>query len=380
MSRGQRDDVDIIELVAADPTAFGGAPVAVVDTGLVPREPREPSSSNRRWPAGLLVVVLVGAAATVGWKIAPWHGNDVLYVRDHIASPVTLTSHLVIDNNNAVPIASYLGAAATTSVTPATAQANVISTGAVFVASSPTGGSTSTPSILYWRVPSGSNVDNTAIEGATKVTVQGMPGTVWDSGSGVLVRWTLADGSQDTLQARAADTATALRIANVLSVDTHGTVVVRHRSALGPFHPAGTVNDVQAAVAGFNAAASWSNAGGAVPAANERSVDLVDYGEGMALAIGPSVGPDALALIRAVLPTATTDVQVHGHVALSLPLNRDVATDTTLSQAEVLWVEGGRILTVSGGTQELALQYAQSVRPATEAEWQQVVKVQQATS
>jgi len=380
MSRGSRDDVDIIELVDADPTVFGGAPITAVDDGSGRVRPRrEPRTSDRRWVAGLIVVVLVGAAATVGWTLAPWHRNDLLYVHDHIAAPVTLTSHLVIGDGTAVPIVSYLGASATTTRTPATAQADVVSTGAVFVSATPIDGGVSTPSILYWRIPSGSNVDNSAIEGATKVTVQGQPGTVWESASGVLVRWTLADGSQDTLQARATDKATALRIADVLSVDAHGTVVVRHRSALAPFHPVGTVNDVQAATSTFGAAGFWTTAGGSAPPANERSVDLVDYGEGMALAIGPSVGPDALALVRAILPMATADVQVHGHPAISVPLTNDAATSTSLSQAVVMWVEGGRILAVSGGTQELAQQYAQSVRSATDAEWRQVMKVQPTT-
>jgi hypothetical protein len=41
----------------------------------------------------------------------------------------------------------------------------------------------------------------------------------------------------------------------------------------------------------------------------------------------------------------------------------------------VVWTEGGRILAVAAGSRQEALRLAESVRPATDAEWAAVTKV-----
>jgi hypothetical protein len=377
MSRARRDDLEVIELVDADPAAFGGAPVAVVsdDAGepRPTRRRREPPRGVPAWMMGLAVVLLIVAAGTVAWKLSPWHADDSVFVRDQRATP-TLTNHLIVGDLHVVPLASYVGASAAEPVE----RTNVITSGAVFVGPRSTPSSTP-PSMLFWRIPPGTTFSDESNDGSSKIEVQGQPGTIMRGSGEYLIRWGLPDGSQDNLRALSVDEGTATRLADNISIDRHDTVFVRHRSALGAFHAAGTVNDLQTAGSTFTAAAVWATDPGSIPPSNLRSVDLIDYGP-LTLAVGPSTGSDPIELLRPNLPAATA-LQVHGHDALAVQVNTDSAASPSAGlNYVVVWVEGGLTIAVAGNTLSATLQNAEAVRPATDAEWQQVVKVQNAST
>jgi len=364
MSGARPDEGDIIEIVDADPTVFGAAPV-VVDARDEPHEQRKPHREVSVWSVGLVVVLLAVAAGTVAWKLQPWHHDDAVYVRDHVAT-TTLTDHLVIADVAGAPVGALLPTAQ-----PLPTE---VAEGAVFIDAASTPGIEATANAIYSRFEPDMRAEVSFDPSATTavVEVHGVSGMTATSGTSVVVRWRLADGTVQSLQTDRVSADAALRLANAITSDGH-TVRVAPRSALGQLCPLGTVAESQHVVQVFVASQAFAqDPGGGASPDNDPSIFAVRY-RTAGIAVGHGAGPDTLALIATSLPLRA-HLEVHGLDALSFDLSASFgATPSTLTT--VMWVEGGRLIAVCATSPALAQQYAQAVRPATDAEWRQVVQL-----
>jgi hypothetical protein len=364
--RARRDGVEAIEIVDADPAAFGGAPVAVVADEGGSSEPRSPRRQAPAWVVGLAVVLTIGAAGTVAWKLRPWYNDPVVIVRAAIVVP-TLTNQLVIGTGAGTPT----GALITNTVerpTPGTTES-----GAVFVDASATVGNPGTARAVFYRTDLDSSGDPTFDPSDTisSGVVHGGPAAVVSSGSGVTVRWQPSDGKIYVLRTDRLDPSAALRLANAITSDGP-TVRISPRSALGQLRVVGTMADTDRMEALFVASQAFARGSSYSTYLADASAVAVRYRHA-GMAVGTSIGPRTMELLESTFPLRS-HVTVHGHNAIEFDITSSFDSGER-TFTTVMWTEGGRLIAVTSTSPALAEQYAAAVRPATDAEWRQVVRL-----
>jgi hypothetical protein len=363
-SRARRDG-DIIEVVDADPNAFGGAPVAVVADEGGPSEPRSPRRQAPAWVVGLAVVLTIGAAGTVAWKLRPWYKDPVVIVREASVVP-TLTNHLVIGTGAGAPTDSLI------TTTVEAAPRSIAEIGAVFVDPSAADNQRRASAIFY-RTDANSANDPTFDPSATvsSVEVHGTPARLIGSGSGITVRWQPTNGKVYILQTDGLDDGEALRLANSITSDGP-TVRISDRSALGPLQVLGTLADEQRIDELLVSGRAFSVNVGLGTFVVDASILAVRYPHA-GIAVGTGFGPNTVEMIASSIPVRSR-LTVHGRDAIEFDITMGYASGAA-TLTTVAWTEGGRLIAVTATSPALAEQYAAAVRPATEVEWQQVQRV-----
>jgi hypothetical protein len=96
----------------------------------------------------------------------------------------------------------------------------------------------------------------------------------------------------------------------------------------------------------------------------------VFYGDGRQSVISSPAPEATLGMVQFMFGDKGTAGTVHGHDALGLMHGSGPFGE--LNRSTVMWWEGGRLVAVTGGS-DLATTFelAESVRPATDAEWSQ---------
>jgi hypothetical protein len=358
------DEEQLIEFVEVDPGVFGSVLPAP------PVEPDLPGGGHRTrsWLPGLGIAVMVLAAATVAWNLRPWHTPPQALVVHQEVVPITLTDHLVIGAPTVGPPTAFRPASS-----PDTPTNSADQLGAVFVgAKSATGYDYAS---VYIHAGTLTMNDPTM----KTITIRGSTGGYIDQPPGAVLFWGPIDGLSYQMLVKGLDENAARRLAE--SIEVKGDdVVVDDRSLLDGLQPFGTARDVQRSTEPYYSLVFGS------PVA-ESSVVLYKARPRAALAVGPAPGGRPLDLLRfasASFGAAEETATVHGHQAFVVaPMGGFGYTNAdgssigggTASDRVVVWTEGGRILAVAAGSRQEALRLAESVRPATDAEWAAVTKV-----
>jgi hypothetical protein len=364
VNRRVRADVELIELVDADPSAFGGSHEVIGDRFEAPaeapqREATFPSTAASAWRVGALVIMLAVVASVTAWHLNPWYRDPEVIVRSATVVP-SLTDQLVIGR--------YPGVARSAEISEMSATTpQGFEGGAVFVGPSPSDGGTPNNAIFY-RFAAGSQGYTVDQGAAEPITVKGSLGTIAVTGPSILVQWHPADGKDAFLRTTGLDRAATLRLANSLTV-RGDAVRVSHRSALAGMHAIGTIADAQQLGAVFQAAQGYAGQPTFGPTGTRSRIVVVRY-PAATVAVGEAVGPathDLLTLLFPVVGHTTAD----GFDAVVFDTSTNDGTQQ-VARTTVMWTEGGRIIAVSAPSKALAQQYAEAVRAATDDEWLQV--------
>jgi len=354
-------DSELIEFIESDPSVFGGSTNA--------QTLRTPPSRPTWWvPVAVsLVAVLAAAASLAVWK--PWENK----FRVRLALPSasrpepTLTAQLVFDNPPSALSGSSAGASEVA--------ASLASPGYFFAAPDASlnlgqGGTGRWAALLTTDTDESANLD--AGRSGVNVTVQGVPG--------VLV---LAIGDQSlqlsfgplggrvyTIVTSEISKADTLAFAEVVGIDD-GVPVIADISVLQGMRPLCTIADFNTA---YGLVLTASNPDYAQP-----QIVAAQYGEeSERFTLTSQQAPESGLVPLQFVLGGKIDSTVHGEPALTFVTDDSEALLSFGVEfgSVVAWIEGGRLIMVTGKlpVDEL-LQLAESVRPATDEEWNQISQV-----
>lgn len=209
-------------------------------------------------------------------------------------------------------------------------------------------------------------------DGAVEVTVQGAPGAILTSldSQNIEVNFGPIDGRVTSVVTSELTQRETLAFAETATFE-NGVPVVSDAGTLAGLQPLGDISSFGTV---FSFVATAAN-----PASAEAAVVTAQYGpEEKRFTVTSHVADDTdLKLLRFVLG-GDVNAQVHGQQALTYVANPSeslLALRVELGSV-VAWVEGGRLIMVTGKLEvpEL-LKLAETVRPATAQEWAQVSQV-----
>lgn len=368
---------EVIELIEFDPTAFGGAPA---EGSPAPADAIGPVPSVVHHSAvpgvtmGLLALLV--AAALVVSALLPLSGAgrsaQVLTFHPLRRQLPTLEGHLVFDVAPGELATAGLGTVGTDGRAVFSGLHDVV--GYVFAApgahitfNSGYSGRVAT----FWSEPVGASNDSGPIANPA-TQVQGAPATVDTYGTDTMIMFGPVDGRMFTLNAYNLDREAALRLAEVVAV-RDGVPAITDDRALAGMRPVGSMVE-------FGATLDVVLTPGdvAVPTANLVFVRYSSAGDGggggdHTLASIPAAHETMLPMLHFLFPQGR-ERRVRGTTALVV--GDGAAPDLLGSGAGTLvaWVEGGRLIVVIGPGDELAtLALTDSIRPATDDEWDEVV-------
>jgi hypothetical protein len=352
------DDPELIELIDADPTAFGlPASRTVVDSE------ERPARSPRR---GRLLVAMAVATVTAllvaglfTWK--PWADDPRLALPDPPVAAPELSSHLVLD----LPVDRVR---ATTLQDPGSEAGFTPPAGAVghFLggegARLQTGDGNTVPWFGFFGRPAKSD-DAIFSQG---VTVAGAPAEMSEETPGeVQLAWGPVDGFIFTAVGEHLDQAATLAIAEQLRIQD-GQPVLLDRAAAPDLHPIGSYGDF-ATAATLVQFAQNNNRG------TERVTGLY-YGYPGQSVVSMEANRSVIDMLPFVLNSTAHEGTVHGGRALGF--TKGAGPFGGFDTSMVFWWEGGRLILVAGGDDlDATFALAEGTRVATDDEWATVMAV-----
>jgi hypothetical protein len=355
-------DPDEIDIIDPDPTAFGP----------VPADPDAPAAADdaprRRRPAWLIPVAGVGvlvlaALGVLVWQ--PWSGDDTVSLPSPQADPPTLSGELVFGAPPAELTSSWLGNGAeeVNFFGDETIGYFFAEPGAAFDLESSDRG--------RWAAFTAAPVspeDGDPMEGreGTKVTVQGVPG-VLTPGPLAQLDFGPVDGMVYSVAGAGLTNEELVALGEAVGVDD-GVPVVDNRGALLGMEPIGSF-------ASYRTIAALMILGGG-DGFQQNDMVTVHYGTapGWSVSSAASLDETSLPMLEFVFGAASGHT-VHGLPAVATdksPLQLFDGGDATI----VAWVEGGRLIVVTGPDDvEATVALAESVRAASDDEWVAVAEV-----
>ncbi len=346
------DDVPHIELIDVDPVAFGP-----VDPPPPPAPPRQVPWKAVSVVAGIVVALGLAVAGLFMWK--PWQPELTLRLADPRATTWDLSERLIFDPEPSDLRQSLLG-------TDPDAAESAWQSGSVgyFLAED---GATFDPTdgkdrwFGFTARPS-SDPDTPMVLGTEQIS--GVPAEVSDETGGDLVQlaWGPLDGWTFNAAAAQMTKDEAMAIAEQLRI-VDGKAVVLDRRALDRLAPRGPYGDF---VTLRTLTAFAQNNGGAM-----SDVYAVYYGfDGQAVVSTPgnaSVTDMGTFLFGDDAKPGT----VHGQPAIGF--TKGAGPFGGLDRSSVIWWEGGRAILVAGnGDLDATFRLAETVAPATDAQWAKV--------
>jgi len=347
---GRDTDGELIELIDADPTAFGVSHAATPTR--VPRE-RAPLPWKRLLIGLAAAAVVAGAAVGVlAW--APWEPDLRLVLSDPRQHPTALSAHLVLDHSTADQQHVEAGAEAQVKWNDGSLGYFFAEPGATFQ----TGDGTD-KWFAFQAEPVG---DAPNIFGQR--TIAGAPAEVSDESGGTEIRiaWGPVDGWVFSALAVQMTVDDAVAIAEQLRI-ADGAALLRDRTPLRSMRPIGPFGAYKALLA-----IQSSDRSGGPAFEHTAAVFYGDGGQSVVSTPAPESVMDMVPFAFTETPTAGT---VHGQQALGLLHGSGPFGE--LNRSTVLWWEGGRLVAVTGGS-DLAstFELAETVRPAASTgEWPQ---------
>ncbi|MGB8859145.1 MAG: hypothetical protein WCC60_07815 [Ilumatobacteraceae bacterium] len=364
------DEIDLIEIefIDADPTAFG------------PQRASEPAPPRERptWlvPAALgVLAALITGALFAAWRSRhePWTIRAEFPASTATATPA-LGAQLVFGDPPDTLSAASLG------VEPGGADSGLDNLegaiGYFFGAPGATigfGQSSTGRWAAFFAVPA-DRADAPSVDGGdgtTTITVQSAPGQLRTSVGNrtIEVVFGPVDGQVFSVVTSELTQQETLAFAEAVSVD--GTTArVSDSTVLSGLRPVGSIADFTAT---FGVIVTASD-----PATPREGIVSTQYGpEGGRVAVTSLPATDhAYAMLRFFLGDAA-DATVHGLPAVAFAMTAD---DPLLASNRpgtiVAWIEGGRLIVVSGSDGPVTTTaLAETVRPATDAEWTEVERV-----
>lgn len=367
-------DPDEIDIIDAEPLAFGPSERATTSADL-PAEPLAPR--RRRWlipvAIGGTAALAVAAVTLLVWQ--PWenHGGVTVSFPPGTAATAALTDELVFAEPPADLIAATLGDVATDAEGGLTNLQNAV--GYLFGepgASFDTGRGGTGRWAAFYAVPAQS-LDAKVLEvGDGSATVQGAPALRTTSvGSRTTeINFGPLGGYMYSVATSELSQAESLAFAEAVSLD-HGTPVVNDSTVLGDMRPLGSIADF-AAVLGLVVVVGE-------PGVAQAGIVSAQYAtEGKTYSVTSHPADTSALTMVSFFFGAGEETTVHGQPALAFDID---PADPLLafgsgSGTVVAWIEGGRLVIVTGPDGPVATTaLAESVRPATDAEWVEVARV-----
>lgn len=376
MSDAGRRDFEVIELIAADPTAFGGPPL---EGGAAPVD--RPTPTHRSAVPGVtmgLLALLVGAVL-VAVALPPLHSSPraarVLSFPPLRRQLSTLDGHLVFAEAPGRPSSAGLGTVGSDGRSAPSSLSDL--TGYLFAAPDAhftLSGEGSGRWAGFWSAPHGS-LDDPGPIGTPDAQVQGSPASIDTYGNETVIVFGPIDGRTFSVRAHDLDREASLRFAEAVAI-RDGVPTITDDRALADMRPVGSIAEYGAALGVL-----LTPGPSAIPSAN---LVFVQYEAGEApcaacrgrrsytLASYPAPHESMLPMLRFLMPQGH-ERTVRG--TTGWVVGDGVSPDLLGSGTGTLvaWVEGGRLITVLGPGDELAtLALAESIRPATDDEWAEV--------
>ena len=357
-----RDDIELIEVIDADPSAFGAIPRprAVDEPSDLPPRTDHPTSGSWRWvaAAAVLVAAIIGLFA---WH--PWSGTESLVLADPRPVDSELTERLVFDSPPSDLRLASLGASTEQDEqTPPIWNSESIGyfLGVPDATFDPDDGSDRW--FGFYALPA--DLPNTPLVfGQRKIA--GAPAEVSDESGGSLVdlAWGPVDGYTFAASASQMTVDEAVAIAEQLRI-VRGRPVVVDRSVLGALQPLGAFGNYVTLATLIQFAKN-----------NGRGQDGVVglyYGfDGHSVVSVPG-NAASLDFVRFVMDPDVQERTVHGQRAVGF--TKGSGPFGGFDTSTVVWWEGGRVVLVAGdGDLSATFDLAESVRPATDQEWKEVV-------
>lgn len=208
-------------------------------------------------------------------------------------------------------------------------------------------------------------------DGATEGTVQGSPASVSVEGAGLIsVSFGPVDGRMFSVATSEMSRAETLAFSEAVGVDGD-TALIADSTVLGEMLPLGTVEDYFDVLQLAVQSTPFGGVGG-----DTISVQYDSGGETYALS-SIAAGEYSLAMMQFVFGDGagvTASVTVHDQPAIATTTGDQLFADEPVNL--VAWVEGGRLVLVTGPAElDELLALAETVRPATDLEWADVVAV-----
>ncbi|MBI4934270.1 MAG: hypothetical protein HY828_10355 [Actinobacteria bacterium] len=360
-----RDDLELIEVFDADPSAFGPSPRSASRTGdpTEPGDDREaPDAPPRSWPwISVVSVVLVAAmVALLVWS--PWSGTTSLVFTDPRPAESELTERLVFDDPPSDLRLAALGSGGDDADNGPIWNSESIG----YFFGSPDATFDPDDGIDRWfgffALPS-DHPSTPLVFGQREIA--GAPAEVSDETQGALVdmAWGPVDGYTFTAAGSQMTIDEAVAIAEQLRI-VDGRPVVVDDSVLDGMVGLGPFGDYVALATLVQYAQN-----------NGRGVDgLVGlyYGfDGHSVVSVPG-NATTLDLVGFVMQPDAEERTVHGLPAIGF--TKGAGPFGGFDSSTVLWWEGGRVILVAGdGDLSATFELAESVRPATDEEWAEVV-------
>jgi hypothetical protein len=197
------------------------------------------------------------------------------------------------------------------------------------------------------------------------VTIGDAHGTLAHNGDYIFVRWNDGAGAFDWLTLHGLNDDQSLRLARALSVKA-GKVLVSDHGALGDMRTIASLDEATTVLGLLNSYSGF--------APGSKGLTSVHYSGTVGGVVASIPGPVThwLDLLTFLVGTPTAHTVRHHRAAVApiSPENHQVGA--------VVWPERGRLIMVMASDIAASLKLAESVREATDAEWKQVLAVQQA--
>lgn len=360
-----RDDLEPIEVIDADPSAFGPAPRSAAPAdGRSERErdPEAPDAPPRSWPwiSAVAVVLVAAMVALLAWS--PWSGGTSLVLTDPRPAESELTERLVFDEPPSELRLAVLGREDGGGNDSGPIW-NSESIGYFFGAP----GATFDPDdgtdrwFGFFALPS-DHPSTPLVFGQREIA--GAPAEVSDETEGALVdmAWGPVDGYTFTAAGSQMTIDEAVTIAEQLRI-VDGRPVVVDDSVLDGMEGLGAFGDYVALATLVQYAQN-----------NGRGVDgLIGlyYGFDGHSVVSVQGNESTLDLVGFVMDPDAEERTVHGQRAVGF--TKGAGPFGGFDTSTVLWWEGGRVVLVAGdGDLSATFDLAESVRPATDEEWAEV--------
>lgn len=378
------DEVEIIDFIDADPSAFdaNGPVTGQAGTEQPASEQLVATRHRRRW---LIPTAVIGVAAIAAGAFAwsPWTDDDTTAFPDGGAPELTLTDRLVFDDPPAELTAASLGADGGGSLNDGLQDA----LGFFFAEPGASWDFTSGQTTGTWAgfvAIAADNENAPSVDedngGESADTIQGAPAVVHPvSGGARGITFGPANGLMFDVVTAGMSLAESLAFAESVGID-NGVPVISDGSVMGAMEPLGGISDYSVAIGtGFAAMSPFSEEPGIV-SAYYGEFDFNGAGNRAptySIATQPVSGSSTLSMLQFVLGGETGQT-VHGQPAIVVAEIESGFGLAHVTSSLVAWVESGRLIVVTGADgAEATMALAETVRPATDNEWAHVVEVAQ---
>jgi hypothetical protein len=352
---------ELIELIDADPDAFGRSPGGRIPT------PDSPGTSRRRLLAGFIAVA-AGGGVYVLFDEAPWRDHDgpERTFDDGHPTSSTLSEQLLLD----IPVSQVRATTLHTQALPASR--NLLASGAVGYFFGDKAATFDTNDgkdrwMGFYSVATGGAAAPQV--GKPTDTIAGAPASISVSDSGASqVSWGPVDGRMFTAAAVNLSRNEIISLAEQLRVQK-STVVLLNKAGLGKLQPIGRFCDYWTLI-------------NMVQRVQQNGVHLdgvvgVFYNTGASVTSMPA-NRSTVAMAAFVLGTAKDQPlarKVHGQPAVAFA--KGTGAFNGLPATTVMWWERGRLVQVSGeGTVDDVVKLAEGTHVASAADWSAVQAVQ----